>query len=80
MIEVTTDLDIYRTANLLIGEHGDQASIEAANAFMEDQYLFGTAYPIRALKESVDEFKALPFTPEAMDKALEENARRLLKL
>jgi hypothetical protein len=27
---MTTDLDIYRTANLLIGEHGDQAAIEAA--------------------------------------------------
>ena len=42
--------------------------------------MFGTAYPIRALKESVDEFKELPFTPEAMDKALGQNARRLLKL
>ena len=27
---VTTDLDIYRTANLLIREHGGQAAVEAA--------------------------------------------------
>ena len=27
---VTTDLDIYRTDNLLIREHGGQAAVEAA--------------------------------------------------
>jgi hypothetical protein len=28
--QVTSDLDIYRTAKLLVDKHGDQASIEAA--------------------------------------------------
>ncbi len=27
---MTSDIDIFRTANLLIREHGDQATIEAA--------------------------------------------------
>jgi hypothetical protein len=27
---VTSDLDIYRTANVLIREHGDEADLEAA--------------------------------------------------
>jgi hypothetical protein len=27
---MTTDLDIYRTANVLIREHGDDAALEAA--------------------------------------------------
>ncbi len=28
--ELTSDLDIFRTARMLINEHGEQASIEAA--------------------------------------------------
>ncbi|MEE9300881.1 MAG: hypothetical protein V3V17_07105 [Alphaproteobacteria bacterium] len=28
--ELTSDLDIYRTARMLINEHGEEASIEAA--------------------------------------------------
>lgn len=59
---------------------GSLLYVEAANGFLEDQYLFGTAYPMRALKPFVEEFKKLPFTPEAMDKALGGNARRLLGL
>ena len=45
---------------------------------MADQLLFGTAYPIRRLKQTVEDFKSLPFKPESLEKALGGNARRLL--
>ncbi len=66
--------DVYQFAP------GSQLYIDAANGFMADQYLFGTAYPVLALKETVERFKALPFHPTAREKALYGNARRLLKL
>jgi predicted TIM-barrel fold metal-dependent hydrolase len=66
--------DVYQFAP------GSHLYIEAANGFMADQYLFATAYPVLALKETVERFKALPLNPTALEKALCGNARRLLKL
>jgi len=59
---------------------GTQPYVEAANSFMADQYLFGTAYPLRNLKATVDEFIQLPFSPESLEKAIGLNAKRLLNL
>ena len=47
---------------------------------MADQFLFATAYPLRPLKEIVEDFMALPLSDEAHDKALFGNAKRLLKM
>jgi hypothetical protein len=41
---MTSDLDIYRTANVLIREHGEDAALEAAqraDAMLEKGYLDG---------------------------------------
>jgi predicted TIM-barrel fold metal-dependent hydrolase len=54
--------------------------VGAANGFMADQFLFGTAYPIYSFEEGVERFRRLPFTPEALDKAFGLNAKRLLGL
>lgn len=54
--------------------------VEAANGFMADQLLFGTAYPIRPLKQTVEDFKRLPFQEDSLAKALGLNAQRLLGL
>lgn len=59
---------------------GSSLYVEAANTIMQRQYLFGTAYPLRNLKATVDEFKQLPFTPSAMEDAIGLNAKRLLNL
>ena len=61
---MTTDIDIYRTANLLIKEHGDTAAIEAAmraGEMLEKGDLDGQAVWLRvleAVKVSID--KQLP--------------------
>jgi predicted TIM-barrel fold metal-dependent hydrolase len=59
---------------------GASAYVEAANGFMADQLLFGTAYPIRALTDTVEDFRRLPLRPEVLEKAFYENAARLLGL
>ena len=59
---------------------GAEGYVTAANGFMADQLLFGTAYPIRPLQQTVEDFKALPFEKDALDKALGLNAKRLLGL
>ncbi|MBI3966458.1 MAG: amidohydrolase [Chloroflexi bacterium] len=52
----------------------------ALNGFLQDQFLFATAYPLRPLKETVDAFSALGLSDSILEKALTHNARRLLKL
>src|SRR3990172_1449969 len=59
---------------------GSQEYIKAAKSFMPGRLLFGTAYPSRPLKESVDAFRQLNLRPELHNKILYRNAARLLKL
>jgi hypothetical protein len=58
---MTTDLDIYRTASVLIREHGEDAALEAAqraDAMLEKGSLVGSCHaPMRA-----DEARRLTMT------------------
>ncbi len=50
---MTSDLDIFRTANVLIREHGDDAALEAAqraDAMLEKGDMEGAAVWRRVLK------------------------------
>jgi predicted TIM-barrel fold metal-dependent hydrolase len=54
--------------------------VEAGNGFLRDQLLFGTSYPFRAMKQTVDDFQALGWKDEVLDLILHENAERVLGL
>tara|TARA_A100001037_G_scaffold108280_2_gene98562 strand:+ start:3009 stop:3866 length:858 start_codon:yes stop_codon:yes gene_type:complete len=54
--------------------------VEAANGFMADQFLFGSAYPVLPLDQAVEDFKKLPFSSTSLEKALGLNAKSLLNL
>lgn len=60
------------------GMPGANHYVEAANFYMADRFLFATSYPSRPLKQSVEEFKQLPFEPDVLEKALYKNAEWLL--
>ena len=56
---MTSDLDIYRTANVLIREHGEDATLEAAQrvaAMLEKGDMEGKAVWLRVL-HAVDEIQ-----------------------
>ena len=53
--------------------------IMAANNFMQDRFLFGTAYPLMPIVECVSHFKGL-FKPEVLPKLLYKNATKLLNI
>ncbi|CAM3293948.1 MULTISPECIES: amidohydrolase family protein [Methylobacterium] len=54
--------------------------VEAANGFMKDQFLFGSSFPFRAMRQGVEDFRALGLSEDALDAALWRNANRLLGL
>lgn len=54
--------------------------IEAANGFMRDQFLFGSSYPFRPMRQGVEDFRALGLNEQALQQALWGNAARLFGL
>lgn len=54
--------------------------VEAANSFLQDRMLFGTAYPYLGVQEMVDSYARLPYRDEVREKVMGTNALRLLGL
>lgn len=54
--------------------------VSAANEFLGDRTLFGSAYPISSFASIVAGYKKMPFKPEVLEKVFYGNAARLLGL
>lgn len=72
--------NVHLVPDMYLFAPGGKLYFEAANGVLQDQFLFGTSYPFRAMKQTVDDFVALGWRESILDKVLFENARRLLKL
>lgn len=59
---------------------GYQQWVEAANTYLADRLLFGTAFPIVPLKPIVDAFRRLPFNEGVRSRVEYQNAAALLNL
>ncbi len=59
---------------------GWQMYVEAANSYLQDRFLFGTAYPALPFKETVDRFLRMPLASGVVDKIMHGNAERLLAM
>lgn len=57
---------------------GGSLYVEAANGFMRDQLLFGTSYPFKPLEQGVEDFLALGFRDDVLDRVMWANAAELL--
>lgn len=65
----------------LIGQFpGSNDFAKAALNFLSDRTLFGSAYPFKPLKETIQAYKAWNFPEQLERKVLHDNARRLMKL
>ncbi len=78
----------YRRSNIFLspdiylnpGLPGAREYVDAANGFMAERMLFGSAYPFSALDDAIQFMANLPFRPEVLERVLHGNARRLLQL
>lgn len=59
---------------------GSGPYLEAANSFLHEQFMFGSSFPFRPMKQSLDDFLALGWRDEVLDAVLHGNARRVLGL
>ncbi|MPZ44317.1 MAG: amidohydrolase family protein [Betaproteobacteria bacterium] len=55
-----------------------QDYINAANGFLAERFLFGTAYPLLPFKDGVEAMLRLGLKESVMDRVLYENAAELL--
>ena len=59
---------------------GGELYLQAAERYLENQFVFGSAYPLAPLKESVEGVRNFPLKEEVLNKILYENAARLFEL
>jgi len=72
--------NVYIIPDAYLYMPGADQYVQAANTFLKDRILFGTAYPYRPLQQTVEDFKALDLEPYAMEKVAAKNARKVFKL
>lgn len=72
--------NVFLSPDMYMFAPGGRIYIEAANGFMADQYLFGTSYPFRSMRQSVDDLRAIGLTPDVLDKVSGRTAARLFGL
>jgi uncharacterized protein len=72
--------NVYVVPDMYIFLPGGSLYIEAANGFMKDQLMFGSSYPFRAMGQSVTDFVHLGLKDDALQRALYQNAMRVLKI
>jgi len=72
--------NVFLVPDMYLFLPGSGLYVEAANGFMRDQLLFGSSYPFRPMKQTIDDFLALGIRDEAVSAVLFDNADRVLKL
>ena len=72
--------NVYLCPDMYLFAPGSSTYIEAANNVLQDQFLFATSYPFRAMGQTVDDFISLPWKDAVLEKLLYDNAARILKI
>jgi len=57
---------------------GHHKWVEAANTYLQDRMLFGSAYPLMGTQSIVEAYQKLPYRDGVMEKVMYGNAARLL--
>lgn len=63
-----------------IGRPGYLQWVEAANSYLQDRLLFGSAFPVLGVKQTVEGYQKLPYKAGVLEKVLYKNAARLLRM
>lgn len=72
--------NVHLVPDMYLFQPGHAAWVQAANSFLGEQLLFGSSYPFRPIRQSVEDAQALGFSDAALERLLYDNAARLLKI
>ena len=72
--------NVHLVPDMYLFQPGGGAYVEDINSFLADQFLFGSSYPFRPIRQTIDDFLQLGIREDALERVLHGNAERLLKL
>jgi len=72
--------NLYLVPDMYLFQPGSQAYVEAANSFLGDQLLFGSSYPFRPIRQSIDDAQRLGLKDAVLQRFFSGNAQRLFGL
>ena len=70
--------NVYLVPDMYLYLPGSEVLVEAANGFLSDQLLFGSSYPFRPIKQSIEDAQRFGLRDEVLEKFFFSNARQLL--
>jgi len=73
-------VNVYVSPDMYVFAPGGRAYVEAANGSLREQIVYGSAYPLRPLVQTIEDNRAAGFEAEALAAYFEGNARRLFRL
>lgn len=72
--------NVHLIPDMYLFQAGSRGYLEAANSFLGAQLLFGSSYPFRPIRQSIEDAARLGIKDAALDAFFHANARRLLNL
>lgn len=72
--------NVFLIPDMYLFQPGGRLYIEAANGFLAGQLLFGSSYPFRPIRQSVEDLLGLGLRDGVLEQVLHDNAARLLGL
>ncbi len=72
--------NIYLLPDIYVNMPGGNEFAVAANLFLEDRLLFGSAYPVASFESIIATYRKMPFKKGVLEKVLYHNAARLFKI
>lgn len=72
--------NVFLVPDMYLYLPGSEVVVDAANSFLADQVLFGSSYPFRPIRQSIDDALQLGFKGDSVDKFFYRNAQRVLGL
>ena len=72
--------NVHLIPDMYLFQPGQEAYVKAANSFLADQFLFGSSYPFRPIRQSIDDYAAAGFRDDVLERIFHINAERLLGL
>ncbi len=72
--------NVFVVPDMYLFQAGGGAYVEAANGFMGGQLLFGSSYPFRPIRQTIEDFQRIGFRDDLLERLFHDNAVRLLGL
>lgn len=71
--------NVFLVPDMYLFLPGSEVVVQAANAFLGEQVLFGSSYPFRPIRQSIEDAQRLGFKDAVLEKFFCANAQRLLQ-